>query len=256
MKKSLLLVVTLSFLLFPLVINAEKASAQTQGVIGVETKYEDRRGANFTVSIYGDNLSNLAGGSFELRYDGNVLNVQSVAKVDALDTATFAHNITDHSVKVAWASAAGIDVKESNLIEVSFRLTTANASSNLTLHDVMLFDTNGNKINARSFNGKVTPFKGEQKKAANAVSGNKEWVITFNRAVHPSTVNANAVYVVNSRGERIPTSPKLSADRKTLTVTPVGNYTSGDYKLMVTEQLRTEKGFALKKPVQFSFTVN
>jgi hypothetical protein len=229
-------------------------TSDSRGSITVETKYEEQRG-NYTIEIHAHNLEDLAGGSFELRFDGSMLNARSLKPGDALHKEYFDHNLDNNSVKVAWAAAEGKDT-DGTLFEMEYRLTSNGNKSEINLHNVQLFDDKLNKLDVDVINGGIKPFDGDTRKSSKNVKPDHPWTITFSNPVHRSTVNRQTIYVVNNLGQRVQTRPDISSDGKQITLhPPVGNYKAGDFTLVITDQIRTPRGTALKQAVKMDFSI-
>jgi hypothetical protein len=250
----LLFVLVTLLSIMPFIGNSSMVQAQTKGAVIVETKYEDRRGSIMNIAVYVDNVANLAGGSFDLQFDSAVLTARSVTPGDLLKDAQVVDNIQNGSVKVAWAASSGRN-DNGTLVEIEFRLNTRDGNSKLSLHDVELFNADVQKIAIETLNGQIKPFDGSEQKASSIVPSNKQWNISFNNAVHPSSVSHNSVYVVDKDGKRVTTKTTLSTDHRQLTVQPVGSYSPGTYSMFITEQVHTPNGQALNKPTKMEFTV-
>ncbi|MCZ8539045.1 Ig-like domain-containing protein [Psychrobacillus psychrodurans] len=92
---------------------------------------------------------------------------------------------------------------------------------------------------------------------ATNVSTNKTWTITFNKAVDPTSVNLNSVYVLDQFGVKNNGTITISPDRKSVTIAPpVEGYNfSNAYTLHITNSIKDESGKPLSSNKQKKFTI-
>lgn len=82
----------------------------------------------------------------------------------------------------------------------------------------------------------------------------KEWTISFNKPVDPSSVHSNSVYVTNQAGNKVNTTASTRQD-KVIVSPPTNGYTNGEtYTLHITD-VRNANGVNLKESVHKNFTI-
>ncbi|MBV1821628.1 Ig-like domain-containing protein, partial [Bacteroidales bacterium MSK.15.36] len=59
------------------------------------------------------------------------------------------------------------------------------------------------------------------------VDQNKRWIIKFNDILRISTVNNNTIYVTDENGKKVETNLEVSADKKSVYISPKGSYEYG-----------------------------
>ena len=86
---------------------------------------------------------------------------------------------------------------------------------------------------------------------------NKTWTIKLNKEVNSETV-AQSVYVTDNNNVVVGTTPSVSADFKSIAVTPTANYTLNKvYRLYISNQLQTKDGQEnLNKSLVMPFIIN
>lgn len=83
----------------------------------------------------------------------------------------------------------------------------------------------------------------------------KEWTISFNKPVDPSSVHERSVYVTNQIGHKINTNITPQGE-KVIVRPPTNGYTNGEtYTLHITTDVRNTDGLHLKERVQKRFTI-
>lgn len=89
-----------------------------------------------------------------------------------------------------------------------------------------------------------------------AVSPYKEWTITFNMPLDPSSVNNQTIYVVDEWGYRVDTEAVCTEDGKKVIVRPVVPYRAGcTYELVIGNGVKSSTGALLNHPVRMTFSV-
>ena len=84
---------------------------------------------------------------------------------------------------------------------------------------------------------------------------NKVWTISFNAPLLGTSVNSDTIYVTDSKQIKVATTSKLSPDGLSVTVTPSGAYTAGDYHLYITNGLASWDNVQLSEMIIVPFTV-
>lgn len=84
----------------------------------------------------------------------------------------------------------------------------------------------------------------------------KEWTVTFNEEIKPSTINKANIYVKDHLGHKIDTTPAIGPDKKTIIVAPPGDgYSSqSDYTLYI-ENIQSVEGTKLKNKIKMNFYI-
>lgn len=91
--------------------------------------------------------------------------------------------------------------------------------------------------------------------AVHDVAPNKSWTITFNDVVDPSTVNAQTIYVVDSKQNNMNVSLQPSGETVRVDA-PIAHYTAGEtYTLVITNAVTSKHGIPLTTTIQKSFTI-
>ncbi len=85
-------------------------------------------------------------------------------------------------------------------------------------------------------------------------SGGKVWNIRFNNSMLSSQVNGDHIYVVNSQGEKVNVTLMLESNGKKIVVTPSGEYSSGDYTLVI-EPLENTSAKEMDNGIQMPFEI-
>lgn len=231
-----------------------KADVSEKSFVGVESVYENQKGKMVNINLYIHGTDKIAGGSLELAYDQTALSVQKAVIGDQLANYISSVNIDQPGkVSLDWAEADG-HIQDGTILTITAQLLKADETTSLDLQNVSLFKDDFSMIPIDTFNGEVKPFNGTVKKHDAKVQANKEWTVHFNKEFNPSTVNKHTVMVKDSMGNGIDTNVTLS-NQNTLIVTPISNYKSGTYTLLITDQVRTLDGTRLKQPVKYQFTV-
>lgn len=83
---------------------------------------------------------------------------------------------------------------------------------------------------------------------------NKVWTIHFNKALDKESVNEYTIFVVNKANQKQKVTLKVE-DNKVYIYAPEIGYTSGEYIISVTTNVKNEDGVPLSKPVYKDFTV-
>ncbi|WP_153730428.1 N-acetylglucosaminidase [Sporosarcina obsidiansis] len=91
----------------------------------------------------------------------------------------------------------------------------------------------------------------------NNVPSDKIWKITFNKSVDRMTVNANSIYITNSKGTKLSNSITFSnSDRYVHIAPPTGGYRHAEtYTLHITQSVRNSEGKPLKESITKTFTI-
>lgn len=92
-----------------------------------------------------------------------------------------------------------------------------------------------------------------EKKIANDIY--KVWTVTFNEPLDPKTINNSTVFVKNAFNRAVEVSVNLSADGKSVSVTPSQMYVPGlDYELHITNVVSTQNE-VLSPSVKMPFVI-
>ncbi|KGX91036.1 Ig-like domain-containing protein [Pontibacillus marinus] len=87
------------------------------------------------------------------------------------------------------------------------------------------------------------------------VEEDKVWEVNFNTKLHPATVTADYVYVMDSTGEKVPTNVSL-VDGNMIKVEPLKDYHSGEtYQLVITNDVKSLVHKQMIEPVHMIFEV-
>lgn len=254
-KKSILL----SFLMILLIFPVDFIQAESErGAVGITSVYDERRGSIFTVEIYAKNINKMASGQIKLEFDPSTLRAQEITQGEMLNGFLYVDDQLTRAqtgeIQAAWASASGVS-GDGILLSIDFRLMTTNGESPLDLSKVRLFDEAGNEMNTLIMSGDVKPFSGAREKRETPVNTKKDWTVRFSSPVAPASVNNRTVYVLNSSGEKINTDLTVVQGGRAIKIEPTTSYEQGDYTLIVTEQLQSRTGTALKQAVKMEFNV-
>lgn len=84
---------------------------------------------------------------------------------------------------------------------------------------------------------------------------NKVWTIAFDAPLLSTSVNANTVYVTDSKQTKVATTIILSSDGLSVTVTPSKAYAGGDYSLYITQGVTSWSGAQLTETIIIPFSV-
>lgn len=263
-KKIILIGIVLVLAFLPSFGGDKQSKAASTGEIMVSSFYDDNsrvRTVNLSVSLR--DVENLQAGSLSLQFDPNMGYPTSVEKGELLSSPEVLVVHTDDrqelqsgEIQLAFASPTVLE-SSGNLLEIEFRLLRRYTdSTDLQLYNVQLFNGDGNPLPVQVTDGAIKPFDGKsfEKKRANQTT--KSWTVEFNTPMKRNTLNPSTVYVMDSRGNRIPVKVDLSDDKKKMIVTPLGKYSSGDYTLYINENVKSSRGNKLKKPVEMAFTIN
>jgi hypothetical protein len=85
---------------------------------------------------------------------------------------------------------------------------------------------------------------------------NKIWKVTFNSPILSTSVNANTLYVTDSKQKKITATLKLSSDNLSATILASGAYTAGDYYIYITNGIMSQTGASLGEAIVVPFTVD
>ena len=85
----------------------------------------------------------------------------------------------------------------------------------------------------------------------------KTWTVTFNKPVNKATVNANTLYITDSKGTKQGNAITYSEnDKKIHIAPPAGNYINGEkYTMYITQAVQNSDGKQLKEPVIKTFSI-
>lgn len=85
---------------------------------------------------------------------------------------------------------------------------------------------------------------------------NKGWKITFNLKLNPKTVSGEQIYIKDSNNNTIYSVVQVGEDGKSVLISPLENYNYGQkYYLYIEDQIESETGAKLKKPVRMKFSI-
>ncbi|WP_432406921.1 S8 family serine peptidase [Wukongibacter sp. M2B1] len=83
----------------------------------------------------------------------------------------------------------------------------------------------------------------------------KEWTIKFNMQLESDTINESNIYIIDSRYSFVDCSLSLSADKKSVIITPKANYNSDEeYNLIINKEIKSIDNKNLAKSVRMKFT--
>ncbi|MDD2422544.1 MAG: Ig-like domain-containing protein [Heliobacteriaceae bacterium] len=86
------------------------------------------------------------------------------------------------------------------------------------------------------------------------VPTDKVWTIIFNRELQAGSLSPEAVYVVDSAGNRVPVVITPTADKKGIVLDAIPDYRPGQrYTLYITNSLKSKTDANLKEPVKMEF---
>lgn len=91
--------------------------------------------------------------------------------------------------------------------------------------------------------------------AATAVVGTANLVLTFNKAIQPSTVTASNIFVMKSDGTAVPATLSINALNTIVTIDPAATLSTGSYDLVVTTNVKNLAGVPLAANYVANFTV-
>ncbi|QOR66339.1 Ig-like domain-containing protein [Cytobacillus suaedae] len=82
----------------------------------------------------------------------------------------------------------------------------------------------------------------------------KEWTVSFNMEVHPSTVSSNTIYIIDERDKKVPTKLSVDKNGQSVVIAPIRSYKEGTrYYLFIKESLRSERKLFLNKDTIMPF---
>lgn len=85
-------------------------------------------------------------------------------------------------------------------------------------------------------------------------TGNFVWRVRFNIPLDPKTVNKDTMYVVNSSDKKLQTSIWYNIKDEQIEIEPLEPYSTNEYyRLIITTNVRSRGGQALKQPVTIKF---
>lgn len=89
------------------------------------------------------------------------------------------------------------------------------------------------------------------------VEPNKTWKISFNKPVDRTTVNANSIYITDSKNVKLTNAVSFSnSDEIVQILPPSGNYRAGEtYTIHITPAIKNRDGKALKEGITKTFTI-
>lgn len=87
---------------------------------------------------------------------------------------------------------------------------------------------------------------------------NKVWKITFNYPLDQDTVDSDSVKVFDEYGNEMAVDFKISNDKLSIFILPPsqGYKSNMDYNIILTEDIRSQKGSKLRKPVKIPFEIS
>lgn len=236
-----------------LVLLPNLADAKTKSQLGVSTVYADK--GTVDVGIFLSSDVKLAGGSFDLVYDPNLLRVrESDINVGSPLTPFLSSVNGAEAGRISLAFANGADATvDGTLLTFKATLLKTGETVDLKFTNVQLHQANGTVADVKLLNGQIKPFNGETKIHEQKVAGNKEWTVNLSTTFDPATLNEHTVSVkMSGRQVDVTLTPK---DATSFIVKPKTNYARGTYTLEISEQLRSINGGKLKQPIRHQFTV-
>lgn len=88
------------------------------------------------------------------------------------------------------------------------------------------------------------------------IDQNKRWIIKFNDILRISTVNNNTIYVTDENGKKIETNLEVSADKKSVYISPKGSYEYGKtYFLIANKGIEKLSGKSMATNVKMKFII-
>lgn len=86
---------------------------------------------------------------------------------------------------------------------------------------------------------------------------NKVWQVKFNQVLEMSSLNDTTILVRDALNRKFDVKFALSEDEKTLKITPVKSYESGEnYTLYISTKVKSKDGKFLKEPIKMTFNVD
>lgn len=159
--------------------------------------------------------------------DNNTFNNNCYAKSDG--KVVYAHNLCmDFNI---WQSKYSEDLGGNKLTTVSRTNDVLNAQSTEISKRLQFNDFN---------------------QTSSFVSSNKTWNINFSSAIDKSSLSGITVWIEDALGNVFSTSLQLSADQKTIVVSPNKNYTSNTIYCLYINNLKSTNGKVLT-PLKMSF---
>lgn len=243
-------------------VSFSSVTAKGIGSISVTSAFDEKPRNPIELAVLGQGIDDVAGGVIEFEFDEKIVKLENTSVGEDLQSADFLvyDNLADKNrpkdtVTVAFASSEGVAIN-GVLLSLSFELIRLNGETPIKIKRVELFDQQGGKIFVQTHNGAIQPFEGNESKAEQPVTGNKDWKVAFNVPLRPSSINKQTVYVINNRTkERVPVQIGLQSNQTELIVkAPNGGYLTGDYSLYVTDQVTSKGNKSLKKAVKMSFS--
>ncbi|WP_153730447.1 Ig-like domain-containing protein [Sporosarcina obsidiansis] len=254
--KKLKVLVGLSILLLLIPVIPTQAAVK-KTTVGVSSAFAERAGA-VEIGIFISSDEKIAGGSLDIVYDADQLRIRDtdVKLTDTLSSyLSSGGSDAAGTVSLSFAKGTG-SLVDGTVMNLSTYVETPGVGKEiaLTLENVELYNEQGKKIDAQLVHGQIKPFKGKEDTYSNAVTGDKEWVITLSNPYNLATLNTHAISM--KRGTvSVPVEVEAVGDTK-FKVKPVGKYARGTYTMEITEQLRSANGAKLSQPVRFTFKVN
>ena len=140
-------------------IGEQNVSITVTGVTGRVVRIQ----TNYTIAAVGDtkevpvellNGSDVAGGTFKIRFDPSIVTVESVGDGDFLTPSANIDNVAG-TVTIAVARSDAVGTSSSTLAKVIFK-AVATGSSDLDVYDSVLNDASGTLLTPTEYNGKIT----------------------------------------------------------------------------------------------------
>lgn len=230
------------------------ASAESKTTIGISTVYADRA-TTIEIAVFIDSSEKIAGGSFDLEYDNELLsiadaNLTTGEVLEGYLKSSFSDN--DGTISTSFA-AAQEEVIKGDVLIIKARVIQAKANTKINIKNAYLFTEDGVEIPLQIVNGAVKPFDGSIKDHPDTVLPNKVWIVTLSEPYDSRTLNEHAVNVY--RGTvKVPVRVK-SITPHTFEISAETNYSLGKHTMEITSQLLSAKGSNLVEPVRKTFTV-
>ncbi|SDJ22967.1 hypothetical protein [Salimicrobium halophilum] len=251
-----MLVIVLAFATLSMTVMP--VSGDTKGSMTIKSAYDDGRGTKeLDVSI--NNIEGLHAGQFELHYNSDFGYIRDAELGSVLGDSITSLNMEQAKEGVISLSFASLkELPESGtLLDFEFYVQQSNDSTKteFTLKEAALYNEEEEEISYNSSEGFIKPFQGESL-PNQEVTSDKEWTVSFNTEMSGEIVNSSTVFVLNHRGDIVPTEVELRDNGKKAVVSPVNEYDNRyRYELIVSEQLFSSDGQLLKQAVKLPFAI-
>lgn len=232
--------------------------AKGEGYISVSSSYDTSRGVT-ELTVDAEQLNDLYAGQFELNYNPEFGYVRAASKGAMLENAqTIINTDQADSGQITVAFAAESELPDSGEVATIEFYTSPSAgveSTGLSLSNTGFFNSEYEEMQPAVSDGFIKPFDGTEKEEMD-VPADKTWTIEFNTAMKETSLNDSSVYIVNSAGDKVDADLQLSNEGTAVTITPSGDFNSRySYEVIVTDNVLSESGVALKQAVKLPFSI-